>query len=102
VFFGITTDPEDQVTAPSFGAAKSASITITVRYFTGASKSVWRWCPPGPTCNPATSYFDLTTTVQVGFRDNILRETSLVGDTAPDRLFGKLYFYNTFLPQGSF
>jgi len=86
--------------------AKAATITLTARYFLLGDNSQWRWCKSAaPGCTIIPPYKDLTATVEIGFRDNVLNISSISGAVnsanvpLPDRLFGTLYFFNYHLPR---
>jgi hypothetical protein len=117
VYFGIQFDNlRNPVAAyPNLLVAKSATITIVIRYFTEPDKNLWQWCmmPPNPpttnlpsatgggnVCSVNTvPHNDLTATIQIGFRDNVLSNGMTNGNTTDQRLFGSLYFFQQTMPK---
>lgn len=80
--------------------AKSAKITITGRIFNVLDRPNWTFCP-GPldvACGGGAAFADETVTINVNFRNNLLRALSATGDLCGDRLFGCLYFFKTVMP----
>jgi hypothetical protein len=82
-------------TAPDRQKARAVTFTFTLRYFFTPDPKTWAWCPiPGQFgCAVNSAYKDISTTVEIGFRNNVLISQSPTGLKRPERLYGGLYFY---------
>lgn len=92
--------------------AKTVTLEVTVRYFKSIDRKGWNYWFDGGEEWPGESYGDVAVTdmsgayrdimqtIKINFRNNLLANQNLVGGSAAEeRVFGSLYFFNTYVPM---
>ena len=81
--------------------AREAVMTLSFRYWSSNRINDYNFCPAGPGCTPnLTGRTDRNFDVRIGFRNNELMATSLLGTGEKERLHGTMYYFPFRRPIG--